>query len=134
MTTSRRPAGRFRDARLWLWLNADPLNVLLILILTSAVLAGLGAGLVWLLRPSGPPIATEGRVVGLGVVERDRGSVPTASVEVRGQTVRILMNKNHGCQVGDVIQLRRRATRWGHLTGSTMIPRPCSPPPPATSR
>lgn len=122
----RRPAGRFRNARLWLWLNVDSFNVLLVLVLTAALVAALSAGLFWLVRPVGPDVAFEGQVVGLGVKETDLGSVPTASVQIEGETVRIWMNKHHGCRIGDVIQLRRRPTRWGHLIGPAPMPQPCS--------
>jgi hypothetical protein len=73
-----------------------------------------------------PTTRVEGQIVGMGFVDKwGRGSVPEASVEIEGRTLRIEISARLDCRVGDAVALNRLSARKGPLFTLAPIPVPC---------
>ena len=73
-----------------------------------------------------PTARVEGRIVGVGFVDiQGRGSVPEASIEAEGYTLRIQIPARLDCRVGDVIALTRISPGKRPYFILAPIPDPC---------
>jgi hypothetical protein len=80
------------------------------------------------LLPIGPVEQVQGTITGLGFEEDYGGSFASAAVALEDRSIRVRLPSRHDCRVGDKIQLRQRATRWGYTTGVMLTRWPCSRP------
>lgn len=117
---------RVQEWRFWLASQSENTGLLIIVAVVTPVLALLLWLIISTILPLGPVTTVEGRIVGMGYVETDRGSRRTASIELEDGVVRTALPERHGCRVGDRIELRRRQVRFGYSYGIGPTSRPCS--------
>jgi hypothetical protein len=117
---------RLQQWRFWLATRSEISGLLILFLVVGAVLTLA----LWLLvsthLPVGPATTVEGRIVGIGYRESERGSVRTASIELEDGVVRTAIPERFGCRVGDRVRLQRRPLRFGYSYGIGANPRPCS--------
>ena len=92
----------------------------------------IGIPLIWLTLSRGPSEAVHGQILGSGFQETYQGSLPTASVKVDGNIIRIELPARLGCQIGDRIRLKRTPVRLGYAYTVGANTSPCFRPLSAT--
>ena len=115
---------RFNHLRFFFAEHSENLGVPLMILGVIALIALIAIPLL----PLGPVEQVQGTITGLGFEEDDGGSFASAAVAVEGRSIRVRLPSRHDCRVGDQIQLRQRATRWGYTTGVMMTRWPCTRP------
>ena len=90
---------RIEEWRFWLASQSEPTGLLIILVVVIPVLTLLLWLIVSTFLPLGPVTTVEGRIVGMGYVESERGSWRTASVELEDGVVRTALPERYGCRV-----------------------------------
>jgi len=115
--------------RAWLAYHRDELHLARVILMLSLGIGLLVSGVLWVLRPTGPPEAVQGRVKAFGFVETKRGSMRTATVITETGPARIDLPVRFDCRPGDHIALRRRPIRFGYAYRIARVARPCSRPP-----
>lgn len=108
---------------LWWALNRD--RAFVVLGLVFGTLGALGAAFIVIWSRGGDVVT--GKVIGFGTTESEAvGSFPVAVVELGKFQTNVVLARDHNCQIGDAIKLRKRNVGLTSFYG-----RPCSAPPKA---